>query len=104
MACSPFGLIVSLKNFYFSVFWKFGLSKNVYAPVILFFIYVSYLFKLRFTALACIVAMIRRSRSQSFVGTILRLIDVVITDPNPYIRYSLAHRLCIQPPFEHTDK
>jgi len=48
--------------------------------------------------------MIRRSRSQSFVGTILRLIDVVITDPNPYIRYSLAHRLCIQPPFEHTDK
>uniref|UniRef100_A0A915MLS0 Transcription initiation factor TFIID subunit 2 n=1 Tax=Meloidogyne javanica TaxID=6303 RepID=A0A915MLS0_MELJA len=52
---------------------------------------------------ACIVAMIRRSRSQSFVGTILRLIDVVITDPNPYIRYSLAHRLCIQPPFEHTD-
>uniref|UniRef100_A0A914KVE5 Transcription initiation factor TFIID subunit 2 n=1 Tax=Meloidogyne incognita TaxID=6306 RepID=A0A914KVE5_MELIC len=72
------------------VFWKFGLSKNVYAP-------------LRFTSLACIVAMIRRSRSQSFVGTILRLIDVVITDPNPYIRYSLAHRLCIQPPFEHTD-
>ncbi|KAF7637893.1 Peptidase_M1 domain-containing protein [Meloidogyne graminicola] len=72
------------------VFWKFGLSKNVYAP-------------LRFTALACIVAMIRRSRSQAFVGTILRLIDVILTDQNPYIRYSLAHRLCIQPPFEYTD-
>uniref|UniRef100_A0A1I8BYC7 Transcription initiation factor TFIID subunit 2 n=1 Tax=Meloidogyne hapla TaxID=6305 RepID=A0A1I8BYC7_MELHA len=61
------------------------------------------LYELRFTSLACIIAMIRRSRSQSFVGTILRLIDVIITDTNPYIRYSLAHRLCLQPPFEYTD-
>lgn len=48
--------------------------------------------------------MVRRSRLQIFVRTIQRLVEVVVSDPNPYIRYALAQRLCAYPPFEAIDK
>ena len=60
--------------------------------------------QLRYAALACIVAMVRRSRLQIFVRTIQRLVEVVVSDPDPYIRYALAQRLCAYPPFEAADK
>ncbi|KAL3115808.1 hypothetical protein niasHT_007813 [Heterodera trifolii] len=72
------------------IFWKFGQCKGIYAP-------------LRLTALACLVAMIRRSRNQSFIGTILRLVELVANDPDPFVRHSVAQRLCVNPPFEWTE-
>uniref|UniRef100_A0A914HZA3 Transcription initiation factor TFIID 150 kDa subunit n=1 Tax=Globodera rostochiensis TaxID=31243 RepID=A0A914HZA3_GLORO len=72
------------------IFWKFGQCKGIYAP-------------LRLTALACLVAMIRRSRSQLLIGTVLRLVGLVANDPDPFVRYSVAQRLCANPPFEWTE-
>ncbi|KAH7702060.1 TATA binding protein associated factor [Aphelenchoides avenae] len=69
-----------------TIFWKFGRNKSVYAP-------------LRLVALTCLVTMQHRTQNPTFEKTILELLDVVLTDNDPFIRYALALQLFLRPPF-----
>ncbi|KAI1715134.1 peptidase family m1 domain-containing protein [Ditylenchus destructor] len=74
-----------------SILWKFAEGRGVYAPM-------------RKAALECIISLLHKNRQANLVENALRLVDVALADPDPFIRYSAVEELCKLPPFTVSDE